>query len=301
MRNMKPFDSYGPRRRRRGTLATACAACSGRAVRDPRADGRPGNGEPRQRPAGVVYELRRHARRPAREGGRERRPVGVRRARACSMRPSRTRRRPPSTPDHSTTNMHEAGVDEPDLVKTDGNRVITVSGGVLRVVDAATRKVTGSLRLSDDEPALGARRPAGQRRPGAGAVLRRRDHPVRRDGQAARRGRAPLRARRPGRRARRCSARSPRRARTWTPGWSARRCGSWSAASPSIAFPVRRGPNVSEAERTRRNKDVVRARRRSTPGCRSIEVTDAAGTGRRRSRSSASRSATRPSTPAPRC
>lgn len=52
-----------------------------------------------------------------------------------------------ATPDHSTTNVHEAGVDEPDLVKTDGKRVITVNQGVLRVVDAATRKVTGTLRL----------------------------------------------------------------------------------------------------------------------------------------------------------
>ncbi|MBO3747107.1 beta-propeller domain-containing protein [Streptosporangiaceae bacterium NEAU-GS5] len=50
-------------------------------------------------------------------------------------------------PDHSTTNVNEAGVDEPDLVKTDGKRVITFSQGVLRVVDTATRKVTGSLRL----------------------------------------------------------------------------------------------------------------------------------------------------------
>ena len=56
-------------------------------------------------------------------------------------------------PDHSTTNVHEAGVDEPDLVKTDGNRVITVNRGVLRVVDAATRKVTGTLRLVDAEQA----------------------------------------------------------------------------------------------------------------------------------------------------
>ncbi|WP_432929796.1 beta-propeller domain-containing protein [Microbispora sp. CA-135349] len=47
----------------------------------------------------------------------------------------------------STTNTHEAGVDEPDLVKTDGTRVVTVTRGVLRVVDARTRKVTGTLRL----------------------------------------------------------------------------------------------------------------------------------------------------------
>jgi uncharacterized secreted protein with C-terminal beta-propeller domain len=49
--------------------------------------------------------------------------------------------------DHSTTNTHEAGVDEPDLVKTDGKRIVTVAGGTLRVVDAATRTVTGSVNL----------------------------------------------------------------------------------------------------------------------------------------------------------
>ncbi|WP_182885434.1 beta-propeller domain-containing protein [Microbispora sp. H10885] len=54
-----------------------------------------------------------------------------------------------ATPEQSfsTTNTHEAGVDEPDLVKSDGDRVITVTGGVLRVVDARTRRVTGTLRL----------------------------------------------------------------------------------------------------------------------------------------------------------
>ncbi|MCS7478102.1 beta-propeller domain-containing protein [Umezawaea endophytica] len=51
------------------------------------------------------------------------------------------------TPDHSTTNAQEAGVDEPDLVKTDGKRIITVVDGTLRVVDVASRAVTGSLEL----------------------------------------------------------------------------------------------------------------------------------------------------------
>ncbi len=50
-------------------------------------------------------------------------------------------------PEHSTTNVQEAGVDEPDLVKTDGERIITVVDGTLRVVDVATRAVTGSLDL----------------------------------------------------------------------------------------------------------------------------------------------------------
>ncbi|GAA1269926.1 hypothetical protein GCM10009634_11290 [Saccharothrix xinjiangensis] len=48
---------------------------------------------------------------------------------------------------HSSTNAHESGVDEPDLVKTDGERVVTVADGRLRVVDAADRRVTGTLDL----------------------------------------------------------------------------------------------------------------------------------------------------------
>ncbi|MBB2909505.1 hypothetical protein FHS43_000751 [Streptosporangium becharense] len=52
-----------------------------------------------------------------------------------------------STYGQITTNTHETGVDEPDLVKTDGNRLITVNHGVLRVVDTRSRKVTGTLRL----------------------------------------------------------------------------------------------------------------------------------------------------------
>ncbi len=54
-----------------------------------------------------------------------------------------------STPNYSGTNTHEAGVEEPDLVKTDGRRIVTVSGGVLRVVDAASRSLAGFVNLSD--------------------------------------------------------------------------------------------------------------------------------------------------------
>jgi uncharacterized secreted protein with C-terminal beta-propeller domain len=54
----------------------------------------------------------------------------------------------PSSPDGtSTTNVQEQGVDEPDTVKTDGNRVVTVTAGVLRVIDATGRRVVGSLDL----------------------------------------------------------------------------------------------------------------------------------------------------------
>ncbi|MGC4892933.1 beta-propeller domain-containing protein [Micromonospora sp. DT31] len=47
----------------------------------------------------------------------------------------------------SGTNVHEAGVDEPDLVKTDGRRIVTVSRGVLSVVDPVTRRVTGRVAV----------------------------------------------------------------------------------------------------------------------------------------------------------
>jgi len=50
-------------------------------------------------------------------------------------------------PLHSDTNVAEVGVDEPDLVKTDGRRIVTVSRGVLWVVDAASRQLTGTLAL----------------------------------------------------------------------------------------------------------------------------------------------------------
>lgn len=49
--------------------------------------------------------------------------------------------------DHSTTNVQEAGVDEPDLVKTDGRHIVAVARGRLYVVDAAAHRVTGSLTL----------------------------------------------------------------------------------------------------------------------------------------------------------
>ncbi|OLF08270.1 hypothetical protein BU204_34595 [Actinophytocola xanthii] len=48
---------------------------------------------------------------------------------------------------HSTTNVHESGVEEPDLVKTDGRRVVTLADGALDVVDVATRKRTARVEL----------------------------------------------------------------------------------------------------------------------------------------------------------
>ncbi len=49
---------------------------------------------------------------------------------------------------YSGTNTATPGVDEPDLVKTDGQRIVTISGGVLRVVNAETHQLTGAIDLS---------------------------------------------------------------------------------------------------------------------------------------------------------
>jgi uncharacterized secreted protein with C-terminal beta-propeller domain len=51
--------------------------------------------------------------------------------------------------DHSTTNVQEAGIDEPDLVKSNGKHVFALAGGALRVVDVrgAEPKVVASLKL----------------------------------------------------------------------------------------------------------------------------------------------------------
>jgi hypothetical protein len=63
---------------------------------------------------------------------------------------------PVAAPPYSATNDYVSGADEPDLVKTDGNRVITVERGVLRIVDTATRTVTARLKLADPHRAWGA-------------------------------------------------------------------------------------------------------------------------------------------------
>jgi uncharacterized secreted protein with C-terminal beta-propeller domain len=48
----------------------------------------------------------------------------------------------------SATNVQEQGVDEPDIAKTDGDRLVTITDGVLRVVDTTSQKVTGTLDLT---------------------------------------------------------------------------------------------------------------------------------------------------------
>ncbi len=57
----------------------------------------------------------------------------------------------PEVDDHSTTNVQEGGVDEPDTVKTDGRRLFAVAGGSLHVVDARARppRRLDSLKLPE--------------------------------------------------------------------------------------------------------------------------------------------------------
>ena len=51
--------------------------------------------------------------------------------------------------DFSGTNVQEAGVDEADIVKTDGRRIFTLSSGQLVVVDVASRTRTGSVTVAE--------------------------------------------------------------------------------------------------------------------------------------------------------
>lgn len=57
---------------------------------------------------------------------------------------------PAAGQEHSGTNNHEAGVDEPDIVKTDGKRIVTLAHSSLQVIDAASRRVSGTLALGAD-------------------------------------------------------------------------------------------------------------------------------------------------------
>ena len=63
-------------------------------------------------------------------------------------------RRPPvEGEDYSGTNVQEAGVDEADIIKTDGRRIFAMSAGHLVVVDTASREVLGSVLLPIGESA----------------------------------------------------------------------------------------------------------------------------------------------------
>jgi uncharacterized secreted protein with C-terminal beta-propeller domain len=95
---------------------------------------------------------------------------------------------PEAGTDFSGTNVQEAGVDEPDLVKTDGRRLVTTAGGALRVVDltGGEPRLAGTLRLDPQQYLGGNLLLAGDRvlvlRPGPYGV------PVAADGIDARRG-----------------------------------------------------------------------------------------------------------------
>lgn len=56
------------------------------------------------------------------------------------------------SPKHSNTNVQEAGVDEPDLVKTDGQRMYSLSRGVLRILDVSGEKAQLTDRLEIGGP-----------------------------------------------------------------------------------------------------------------------------------------------------
>jgi uncharacterized secreted protein with C-terminal beta-propeller domain len=56
-----------------------------------------------------------------------------------------------AAPTHSTTNVQEEGVDEPDVVKTDGTTIFTVAGDTLYAVaatGAGAPRIIGSLKLA---------------------------------------------------------------------------------------------------------------------------------------------------------
>jgi hypothetical protein len=55
-----------------------------------------------------------------------------------------------ATPSFSTTNVQEAGVDEPDIVKTDGRNVFAIANGTLRALDVTgdAPRLVGSLDLA---------------------------------------------------------------------------------------------------------------------------------------------------------
>jgi hypothetical protein len=54
---------------------------------------------------------------------------------------------PDAAGDASTTNVQVAGVDEPDIVKTDGDRVLAVAGGRLHLVSARDARVLAAVDL----------------------------------------------------------------------------------------------------------------------------------------------------------
>ncbi len=52
-------------------------------------------------------------------------------------------------PNFSTTNVQVKGVDEPDIIKTDGTRIVGISGGELWIVDPTNGNKVGSIKLGN--------------------------------------------------------------------------------------------------------------------------------------------------------
>ena len=77
----------------------------------------------------------------------QRRVYGGARSGVAVSAPEATASSTGNAADHSSTTAHEVGVDEPDVAKTDGRRVVTVLDGELRVVDVASHQQTGQLAL----------------------------------------------------------------------------------------------------------------------------------------------------------
>ncbi|MBE1590018.1 beta-propeller domain-containing protein [Nonomuraea angiospora] len=179
-----------------------------------------------------------------------------------------------STPEHSTTNVHEAGVDEPDVVKTDGDRVITVKDGVLRIIDTATRKVTGSLKLTEGENGPGV--PADLLVSGDRALV------LMRGGDIMYKRMAGFAPQGDTRYVLVDLSGAPKVLSTIKPQGSyvdARMVGSTvrlvTRSQPDIAFPEFK-EDVSEAERVKRNQAVVR-QAPADAWLPKIEITDASG------------------------
>ena len=59
------------------------------------------------------------------------------------------RQHPQEGVDYAGTNVQKAGVDQANIIKTDGQRIFAMSAGHLVVVDAARREVLGSLLLPE--------------------------------------------------------------------------------------------------------------------------------------------------------
>ncbi|MEW2358210.1 beta-propeller domain-containing protein [Spirillospora sp. NPDC029432] len=134
-------------------LAVLLTACSGEPVSAPDPGPPPMRLVAYDGCAGLLADLRAAAgRRVGPYGLGEHRPRpgvlpdaggGQERALAAPEAPAAARK----APEHSRTNAHEAGADEPDLVKTDGRRIVALAKGRLHVIDPATRELVHSLDL----------------------------------------------------------------------------------------------------------------------------------------------------------